>query len=158
MSPAPVSIAAFFLVAGLTIFWTPAGAKGVTLDDTGTQALEPAVSMHWRSMVPPRSAADNLMVGTSMLRVRINVASWLHRSGRIYLSFPAQHPGAMTLSWVSQGRLMSGKVQTGGRVLVYSGQITAPFIEDTLTMQYVVNGALLQRPTQVSYHFEWDEE
>jgi hypothetical protein len=52
---------------------------------------------------------------------------------------------------------MSGQVQSGNRVLVYAGPITTPFMEDTLTLQFVVSGALLRRAVPVAYHFEMDE-
>jgi hypothetical protein len=43
-------------------------------------------------------------------------------------------------------------------VLVYSGPITSAFMEDTLTFQFTVNGALLRRSVPVTYHFEMDED
>jgi hypothetical protein len=42
-------------------------------------------------------------------------------------------------------------------VLVYAGPIASPFMEDTLTFQFSVNGALMARPVPVTYHFEMDE-
>jgi hypothetical protein len=86
--------AAFFLASALTIFWTDAAqGKSIAIDDSGTQALEPAVNLRWQSPRPSRSGGDNLMVGTTTIRVRINVLPWMRRSGRIYLVLPAQQPG-----------------------------------------------------------------
>jgi hypothetical protein len=148
----------FFLAVGLTIFWhSTAQAKSITIDDSGTQALEPTVSMRWKTAAPSRSGAGNLLVGTTTVRVRINVTPWLRHSGRIYLSLPAQQPGPLSLSWVTQGRFLPGQVQSGNRVLVYAGPITAPFMEDTLTFQFTVDGALMRRSVPVTYHFEMDE-
>jgi hypothetical protein len=150
---------AFFLACALSIIWTQAAqAKSVTIDDSGTQALEPAVAMHWKTAVPSRSPAGTLMIGTTTIRVRINVLPWLHHSGRIYLALPAQQPGPLGLSWTTQGRFLPGQLQSGNRVLVYSGPIAAPFMEDTLTFQFSVNGALMRRTVPVSYHFEMDED
>jgi hypothetical protein len=148
----------FFLGVALTIIW-PAGAraKTVTIDDSGSQALEPSVSMRWKSAGPSRSSAGNLMIGTTTIRVRINVTPWLRHSGHIYLSLPAQKPGPIGLSWITQGRFLPGQVASGNRVLVYAGLITSPFMEDTLTFQFSVNGALMARPVPVTYHFEMDE-
>lgn len=98
------------------------------------------------------------MIGTTTIRVRINVLPWLHRSGRIYLALPMQQPGAIGLSWTTQGRLMPGQLQSGNRVLVYSGPIAAPFMEDTLIFQFTVNGALMRQTVPVTYHFEMDED
>jgi hypothetical protein len=97
------------------------------------------------------------MIGTTTVRVRINVAPWLRRAARIYLSLPAQEPGPIRLSWSTQGRFLPGQVQSGNRVLVYAGPITTPFMEDTLTLQFVVSGTLLRRAVPVAYHFEMDE-
>ncbi len=149
----------FFLGLAVTIIWhSTAQAKPIVLDDSGTQAVEPSVSMRWQNPTPSRSAAANLMVGSTTVRVRVNVMRWLHRSGRIYLNLPAQQPGPIGLSWVTQGRFLPGQVQSGNRVLVYSGPITTPFVEDTLTFQFTVNGTLMRRPVPVSYHFEMDED
>jgi hypothetical protein len=150
---------AFFLACALSIIWTPAAqAKTVTIDDSGTQALQPAVAMHWKTAAPSRSPAGSLMIGTTTIRVRINVLPWLHRSGRIYLALPMQQPGAIGLSWTTQGRFLPGQLQSGNRVLVYSGPIAAPFMEDTLIFQFTVNGALMRQTVPVTYHFEMDED
>jgi len=143
----------------LSIIW-PSGlqARTTAIDDSGSQALEPAVGMRWKSASPTRSPDSNLMVGTTTIRVRVNVMPWLRRSGRIYLALPAQQPGPIGLSWVTQGRFLSGKLQSGNRVLVYSGPITSAFMEDTLTFQFTVNGALMRRSVPVTYHFEMDED
>jgi hypothetical protein len=154
-----VGPSAFFLACALSIIWAQcAQAKSVTVDDSGSQALEPAVAMHWKTAVPTRSPAGTLMVGTTTIRVRINLLPWLHHSGRIYLALPAQQPGALGLSWTTQGRLLPGQVKSGTRVLVYSGPIAAPFMEDTLTFQFSVDGALMRRTVPVTYHFEMDED
>jgi hypothetical protein len=150
--------ATFFLGAALTIIW-PAGAraKTVVIDDSGSQALEPSVTMRWKSAAPSRSAAGNVMIGTTTIRVRINVTPWFHRSGHIYLALPVQKPGPIGLSWITQGRFLPGQVASGNRVLVYAGPIASPFMEDTLTFQFSVNGALMARPVPVTYRFEMDE-
>ena len=163
MSPAGRSRRPFFLAAALTIFWASiiwsasARARTVTLDDSGSQALEPSVTMRWKTAGPSRSAAENVMVGTMTVRVRVNVMPWLKRTGRIYLALPAQEPGRIDLSWTTQGRLLPGQLVSGNRVLVYSGPITAPFMEDTVTFRFSVAGVLMQRAVPVTYHFEIDE-
>jgi hypothetical protein len=150
---------AFFLSLALTIIWPQASrAKTITIDDSGTQALEPSVTMHWKTETPSRSPAGNLMVGTTTIRVRINVMPWLRHAGRIYLALPAQQPGPISLSWTTQGRFLPGQLVSGNRVLVYAGPVTTPFMEDTLTFQFSVNGTLMKRVVPVTYHFEMDEE
>jgi hypothetical protein len=152
------AMAAFFLACALTIIWpAAAGAKTIQIDDSGTQALEPAVGLRWKSVAPSRAGGGNLMIGTSTLRVRLNVMPWLHRTGRIYLNLPAQAPGPIALSWTTQGHLLPGQLQSGNRMLVYAGAVTAPFLDDTLTIQYSVDGTLVRRAFPVTFHFEMDE-
>lgn len=148
----------FFLGVSLAIIWQGcAQAKTIVLDDSGTQALEPSVSMRWKSATPARSGAQNLLIGTTTIRVRINVMPWIRHTGRIYLSMPAQQPGPITASWTTQGLLQPGQLRSGTRVLVYSGPITTAFIEDVLRFQFTVDSTLLGRASPVSFHFELDE-
>ncbi len=150
---------AFFLACLLSIIWAPTGrAKTTAIDDSGTQALEPSVSMRWKSASPTRTGSNTMMVGITTIRVRINVLPWLHRSGRIYLSLPAQQPGPITAFWTAQGRFASGQVHSGNRMLVYSGPITTPFMEDVLRFQFDVDGTLIRQAIPVSFHFEMDED
>jgi len=156
MTPARAS--SFFLAFALSIIWAdPAWTKTVTIDDSGTEALEPSVSMRWKSAMP-RSAAENLMTGSTTIRVRLNVLPWLRHSGKIYLSLPAQPPGPLEVSWITQGRFMPGQIRSGNRVLVYAGLITAPFMEEVMKFQFSMDGRLLARAVPVTYHFEMDEE
>ncbi len=109
----------FFLVLAFSIIWSAAArAKTTTIDDSGTTALEPFVSLRWKNVAPPRGGVDNSMIGTLTTQVRLNVMPWLKRSGRIYLSLPAQQPGPMTLSWVAQARFRSGQLRSGNRILL----------------------------------------
>lgn len=152
----------FFLAVIFTIFsaalWTaPACAKSVVLDDSGTQALEPAVALHWKSVAPGRSGNGNLMTGSTTFRVRVNVAPWLKRNARIYLLLPTQEPGPVTVSWTTQGKLLPGQLQSGNRVLVFSGLITRPYLEDEVTFLFNVNGALVRRAFPVNFQFVMDE-
>lgn len=150
---------AFFLACALSIIWASAArAKTITIDDSGTQSLEPSVSLRWKSPTPPRAGADNLMIGTTTIRVRINVMPWLRHTGRIYLNLPAQQPGPIAASWTTQGRFLPGQVQSGNRVLVYAGPIAAPFMEDVLTFRFSVDGTLVRRSFPLSFHFEMDED
>jgi len=149
--------------ATLIVFWLctvshPAAASTSIIDDSASRAIEPSVAMHWRTPIPTRGAPDNVQIGTLRVLVRLDVAQWLHRHGRIYLSLPAQPPGPIDLSWTAEGRLSSGRLHSGERRLVYAGPITQPFIEEPFTFQFELSGALLDRPVQVSYHFEMEED
>jgi hypothetical protein len=150
--------ARFFLALPLAIIWTPALARTTPIDDSGTQALEPSVSLRWQSASPPRGARNTTMVGRTTLRVRLNVLPWLHRQGRIYLALPAQPPGPISASWTTQGRLGPGQVVSGNRALLYAGAITSAVIEDVIALQFSVDGRLVSRPFPVSFRFEMDED
>jgi len=63
----------------------------------------------------------------------------------------------MTVSWVGQGQLLPGRLQSGNRALVYSGPITRPFLEDQVRFQFSVDGTLVARPFPVNLQFEMDE-
>jgi len=150
---------AFFLAWALSIIWASAAqAKTTTIDDSGTQALEPSVSMRWQTSTPSRKGRANLMVGTTTLRVRLNVTPWLRRTGRIYLDLPAQQPGPITTSWITQGRFMPGQLHSGNRVLIFTGPIATPFLEDVMKFQFSLDGMLISRAIPVTFHFEMDED
>jgi hypothetical protein len=149
----------FFLALLLSIIWVcEAPAHTTTIDDSGTQLLDPSVSMRWQSPVPQRSGNNKLMVGTTRVRLRMNVTPWLRRVGRIYLVLPAQPPGPIAATWSTEGRLRPGKINSGSRTLVYAGPITTPFIEDVLTFQFSIDGTLMQRPAPVNFRVEMDED
>jgi hypothetical protein len=150
---------AFFLALWLNIFWGHgAAAHTAPIDDTGTQALQPAVAMRWKSAAPTRGAAGNLMTGAMTVRLHLNLMPWLHHAGRIYLVLPAQAPGPMKLSWTTQGRLLPGQVVTGNRTLVYAGPVTSRVLEDVLYLQFTVDASLMGHGFPVDIHFEMDEE
>jgi len=135
----------------------PAAARTTRIDDSATLPYASSLAVQWEQP-SPRRPVSNLMSGTLTLRVRLNVTPWLHRSGRIYLTLPAQQPGPMSVSWVTQGKLLPGQLTSGARALVYSGPITAPFLEDVLELTLRVDGTRLrQQQYHVNFNFEMDE-
>jgi hypothetical protein len=139
------------------LFALPAFAKTTVIDDSGTLPYNAALAMHWQEFAP-HGPAGNLMVGVLQLRVRLNVAAFLRHTGRIYLVLPAQQPGAMSASWSTQGRLLPGQVNSGGRTLVYAGPITTPFMEDTVQLTMTVDGRRMLQTYPVNFRFEIDED
>lgn len=134
----------------------PAAAKTTVIDDSSTLPYDGPLALHWQQLAP-RRPVDNRMSGTLTVHVKLHVAPWLRRSGRIYLVFPAQQPGAMSASWSTQGRLLPGNLSTGRRALVYSGLITTPFVEDVLQLTLVVDGTQMRQLYHVNFKFEMDE-
>jgi hypothetical protein len=45
----------------------------------------------------------------------------------------------------------------GTRALVYSGPITAPFIEDVVQLTISVDARRMEQAYQINFHFEMDE-
>ncbi len=135
----------------------PADAKTTVIDDSGTLPYDAPLVLHWQQL-SPRRPLNNRMTGTLTVRVKLNVAPWLRRPGRIYLVLPAQQPGAMSASWSTQGRLLAGRLSSGTRALVYSGLITTPFLEDVLQLTLDVEGTQMQQLYHVNFRFEMDEE
>ena len=135
----------------------PADARTTVVDDSGTLPYNAPLLLHWQQL-SPRRPVNNRMTGTLTLRVKLNVAPWLRRPGRIYLVLPAQQPGAMSATWSTQGRLLAGRVSSGTRSLVYSGLITTPFIEDVLQLTLEVDGTQMRQLYHVNFRFEMDED
>ena len=135
----------------------PADARTTVVDDSGTLPYDAPLLLHWQQL-SPRRPVNNRMTGALTLRVKLNVAPWLRRPGRIYLVLPAQQPGAMNASWSTQGRLLAGRVSSGTRSLVYSGSITTPFIEDVLQLTLEVDGTQMRQLYHVNFRFEIDED
>jgi hypothetical protein len=151
--------ARFFLLLALSIIWlAPVFAKTTRLDDSGTQAVEPVVNMRWQTVLPQHSPEGLVLAGVTTVRVRVNVAPWLRRSGRIYLTLPVQQPGPIAASWSTRGRFLAGQLTSGNRALVYAGPITTALMEDVLQLRFRIDGRLMRRPYPVSFHFEIDEE
>ena len=153
------------LVIAYSIIWLaslPGGAhspaaRPVVIDDSGTLPYSATLAMRWRE-ISPRSRVSTEMVGALDLRVKLNVAPWLRRRGHIYMVLPAQQPGAISAAWTTNGRLLPGQLTGGGRALVYSGPITAAFIEDMVHLTVSVDGRRMTQSYSVSFHFEMEED
>jgi hypothetical protein len=153
-----LALAGSLLGAQLSLSGGASAASTQLVDDSGSLPYDAPITLTWRSIAPRHGVPDNTLVGSTLLRVHLNVAPWLHHSGRIYLALPAQPPGDLLATWTTQGRLLSGSLRPGGRTLVYSGRLTAPFIEDQLQLSLAVNASRLQQLTHLNFHFEIDED
>jgi hypothetical protein len=154
---APKALLSTLLLLGLLAAST-AGARTIVLDDTGTLPYDTPLTLHWQQ--PPaahRSAANTPLIGTTAIRVRLNVGAYLHRQARIYLTLPAQPPATLTASWTTQGRLLPGRVVAGQRTLVYQGPITTPYLEEVLQLTLNVDARALRQLYHVNFQFQMDE-
>jgi len=151
--------------ATLSLLWllvallAPAAHAGRTspIDDTGTLPYDAPLVLRWQQL-SPRRPVNNTLTGTTSIRVRLKVGSWMHRTGRIYLLLPAQSPGTLTASWTTQGRLLPGRVISGSRTLVYAGPVTTAFLEDVLQLTLNVDARQMDQLYHVNFQFQMDED
>lgn len=127
------------------------------VDDSASLPGEAATTMRWKSLAPSRTAG-NLVDGATIVTVRLNLAPWLNRDGKIYLVLPSLPIGQVTAAWTSQGRLLPGELISGNRTLVYTGPIRASVLEDTLALKLQTDGRRLGSPQRLQFHFEIDVE
>ncbi len=102
---------------------SPAAAATYRVDDSSSCRASPRRCCAGDRAAPARDADDTLE-GTVGVAVRLNLAPWLNRTGRLFLVFPEQGTPLVRVSWRTQGRLLPGEILPGQRVLVYEGPIT----------------------------------
>lgn len=132
-----------------------AGAATFRVDDTASAPQESVARLHWRQLSPARQV-DNTLEGVIAVTIRLNLAPWLNKAGRLYLVLPEQPIGTVRASWTSQGRLLSGQIVSGQRTLVYSGPVTSPLLDETLALKIEADGDRLGSPHKLKFHFEID--
>lgn len=136
----------------------PACAATYRVDDGASIPSDSGVTMRWRQAAPGMSREDLAAIeGTAMIQVRLNLAPWQGRLGRIYLVLPEQ-PVPLNVSWTTQGRLLPGQMVPGQRVAVYSGPISMQALEETLLMRFVADGTRMAAGLRLNFHFEIDVE
>jgi len=151
------AICALSLALALAVAAPPAGAATFRVDDSSSFPRESTTLLHWRQAAPARDADDTL-VGTAAVAVRLNLEPWLNRSGRLFLVFPEQGTPLVRVSWRSQGRLLPGEIAPGQRVLVYEGLISTPFLDETLALAIQAAGNQLPEMRSLAFHFEIDTD
>jgi hypothetical protein len=133
----------------------PATAATYLVDDGASVPQESTARLRWRQLAPSRSK-DNSLEGTIAVAVRLNLAAWMNRSGRVFLVLPEKGTTTVRVTWVTQGRLLPGALSPGNRTLVFAGPITTPILEETLTLQIEADGSRLPGVQRLKFHFEID--
>ena len=144
----------FALLAALLVA-TWGEAATFRVDDSLTLPNETSTAMKWRSLAPNR-AVGHAVEGSSVLTIRLNVAPWLNKSGRVYMGLPEQPIGSVSAEWSTQGKLLPGQLTSGNRTLVYAGPIRARLIEDTIVLRLQAAGRRLAAPQRLQFYFEID--
>jgi hypothetical protein len=130
-----------------------AQAATFRVDDSGSLPNEGRTEMKWRSLAPSRGAGNEI-VGRTVVTVRLNLAPWLNRVGRIYMGLPEQPIGTVSADWTTQGRLLPGHLSSGNRTLVYSGPIRTPRLEDTIVLSLAADGRRFDDAQRLQFFFE----
>jgi hypothetical protein len=132
-----------------------AGAATFRVDDSLSLPNETTTAMKWRSLAPTREAG-HAVEGSSVLTLRLNLAPWLNRTGKVYMALPEQPVGQVTAEWTTQGKLLPGQLVSGNRTLVYSGPIRTGLLEDTIVLKLQADGRRLVAPQRLQFYFEID--
>jgi len=139
----------------LLAFALPVHAASFRVDDSGSVPHEASTLMRWRQIAPSRRA-DNTMEGAVSVQVRLNLAPWVGRQGRLYLVLPDQPIGPVRATWTTQGRLLPGQLTAGQRALVYSGPVTTPRLDETILLKLETDGTQMSNSHRLNFHFEID--
>jgi hypothetical protein len=156
MSGSHSGFAACSLIALALASALPVAARAATfrVDDSGTRVSAPLVPMRWRTLVPGRGS-DNTAEGQAQIAVRLNVLPWINQRGRIYLTLgPAPSGDTIRATWRTQGRLLPGSVQSGGRTVIYEGALPSPTLEETIELTITADGRGLAAPQSLQFSFE----
>ena len=130
-------------------------ATTFAVDDSASYVHDANTAMKWKSVAPSRRSG-NLVEGATVVTVRLNVAPWASKTGKIYMALPQQSIGLVNAAWTTQGRLLPGQVISGNRTLVYAGPIRSAIIEDTITLKLEADGQRLAAAQRLQFHFEID--
>lgn len=131
-----------------------ATAATFRVDDSQTQVLESTLPMRWQAFSP--AASNHFIEGSTRVQVRLNLAPWQGKVGKIYMALPAQSIGAVQVSWRGQGKLLDGALLSGQRSLVYAGPINTALLDDVLTVHLRADGKLVRSLHRLEFHFDID--
>lgn len=148
----PAYTAVCWGVLGL-LFSGTASAETFPVDDSRSQVLDNNIRMQWESVAPGRGRSTNV-VGQTTVLLRLDVARWRGRSGRIFILLPARAESPIEARWTTRGYLQPGLLRSGERALVYAGMITADQVEDTLVLRITTDGERLERDETLEFSFE----
>lgn len=136
----------------------PAAARATAypVDDTGTRVLG-QVDMAWDRAAPERGRPDTASGGVTVL-VRLDMAPWRGRSGRLYLTLPARPQGRLLVRWSARGPLLPGQLRDGERALVMAGPVTGDVVEDTLRLSLHTDGEGEIGAERLDFSFEFEPD
>jgi hypothetical protein len=132
-----------------------ANAETIRLDDSLSQVSPPVAEWAWESS-SIRSGNTRLVMRIKV-NVRLDMRRWVGRQARIFMVMPVEGAGPVTVEWETQGLLLGGRLAPGERALVFSGNVSTPWIEDTMRVQLSADSRrMAESPRRLSFHFEMD--
>ena len=142
-------------VAGLSLGLVASGhaATLTRVDDSGTVVSQSVVPMRWRKPVPGRSA-DHTVEAQLRVALRLNLSAWLNQPVRLYMVLAQGAGSSVQARWRTQGRLLPGALRTGGRALVFEGNVTAASLEETIDLALETDGRVLVSSETLQFYFE----
>ncbi|HJR73299.1 MAG TPA: hypothetical protein VJ806_06640 [Luteimonas sp.] len=143
------------LAALLWLATSTAFAQSYRVDDSASQVLGSTLRLK-PAATPARGTPVYQVSGEIEVLVRLDVAPWLGRRGRIYMRLPERSGRSVIASWTTRGRLLPGTVRSGERALVYNGPISVRTIEDTQRLRIEADGRYLRPSEQLEFTFEID--
>lgn len=141
-------------VVVLALAAAAANAATYRVDDSGSQVMNPNVQMRWDASVP--GAQGRGVTGALEVALRLDVAAWRGRNGRIYMILPASPSGPLRATWTTQGPLLPGQLIAGERALIYAGPIADDALRDRLRLTVQADGQRLERVETLNFTFEID--
>jgi hypothetical protein len=135
-----------------------AGAQqALPVDDRASEVLGGPLRMRWDTPTGRHDASPTVS-GEVAVQVRLDVAPWLGRQGRIFMTLAPQAGTRVDVQWTTRGVLLPGALRDGERALVYAGPLRAPRLEDVQQLTIRADGARLVRPEQLHFAFEIELE
>lgn len=150
-----VILRALFLLLAAVFLAQPGAATTFAVDDSTSYTHDANTAMKWKSVAPSRRAG-NQVEGATLVTVRLNLAPWANKTGKIYMALPEQPIGQVKATWTTQGRLLPGQLISGNRTLVYAGAIRSALLEDTIALTLEADGQRLVASQRLLFHFEID--
>lgn len=144
-------LTAFAFAGFLTV--PPMHAATTRVDDSGTIVSQAVVPMRWRQLVPGRGADNSVEAGVRVA-LRLNMTRWLNQPVRLYMALGLTAGEPVYANWRTQGRLIAGALQSGGRVLVFEGVPGVASLEETIDMTLTTDGRALISQQALQFYFE----
>jgi hypothetical protein len=150
------------MTRGLCLAWLltwslMATAAPQPLDDSGSQVVSAERQMQWRTPLPG-AGEDHEVLMNLVVDLRLNTRRWSGRAVRIHMLLEPDEGPEVEARWsAQQGRLLDGRVVSGGRALIYSGTLSQAVLEDRLSIQLRTDGRWMTPQRRLNFTYEIDE-